>query len=267
MWRKPIGAGAPSNNSVTANPGLPTSVRVRQGRGVLAKSKCTSRFGGVSVAPYANLNLGLRVGDDLAAVMANRAELAARCELSPDRLVFMHQVHGREVAVVDKPIDEVDGVDALVTSERGLGIVVLVADCVPVLLGDAGAGVVGVAHAGRKGVVAGIVPATVEAMLECGARPGEIHARFGPSICGACYEVPQELQDEVANAVPGTRTTTRAGTPGLDLWAGIRGQLAALGVAVADGLPTRCTYEDQSFFSYRRDGLTGRQAGVAWLPA
>ncbi len=235
---------------------------------MLANSQCTSRFGGgVSVGRFADFNLGLRVGDDPAAVMTNRAELAARCELAPDRLVFMHQVHGRDVAVIDKPTDEVDGVDGLVTSERGLGVVVLVADCVPVLLHDAGAGVVGVAHAGRKGVAAGVVPATVEAMLRCGARLGDLSARLGPSICGACYEVPQELQDEVANVVPGTRTTTRAGTPGLDLQAGIRGQLAALGVAIADGPPMRCTYEDRSFFSYRRDGLTGRQAGVAWLPA
>ncbi len=234
---------------------------------MIAKSRCTSRHGGVSVGPYADLNLGRYVGDDPSAVTANRAELAARCGLSPDRLVFMHQVHGRDVAVVDEPADEIDGVDALVTTTPELGLVVLVADCVPVLLSDLDAGVVGVAHAGRKGVVAGVVPATVEAMVRCGARPGDIRARLGPSICGACYEVPQELQDDVAAVVPGTRTTTTAGTPGLDLRAGIRGQLAALGVAVDNGLPTHCTYEDQSFFSYRRDGVTGRQAGIAWLRA
>jgi len=230
------------------------------------ESRWTSRAGGVSVGPYAGLNLGSHVGDDPAAVAANRAELAGRCELPPDRLVFMDQVHGRDVAVVDGPMGAgVDAVDALVTATPELGLVVIVADCVPVLLHDAWAGVVGVAHAGRPGLAVGVVPAVVEAMVHLGATPPDIDVSLGPAVCGACYEVPQAMQDDVSALVPAARCRTRRGTPGLDLRAGVCAQLAAVGVLRVDGHQDRCTVEDRSFFSHRREGVTGRQAGVVWM--
>jgi len=230
------------------------------------ESRWTSRAGGVSVGPYAGLNLGSHVGDDPAAVAANRAELAERCELPLDRLVFMDQVHGREVALVDGPVvGGVGAVDALVTATPALGLVVVVADCVPVLLHDASAGVVGVAHAGRPGLAAGVVPAVVQAMVHLGATPRDIDVSLGPSVCGACYEVPQAMQDEVSALVPAARCRTRRGTPGIDLRAGARAQLAAAGVRRVDGRQDRCTVEDLSFFSHRREGVTGRQAGVIWM--
>jgi polyphenol oxidase len=174
-------------------------------------------------------------------------------------------VHGAEVATVDGPRAEpVPGTDGLVTGTVGLALAVLVADCVPVLLADPAAGVVAAVHAGRAGAAAGVVPRAVEAMAALGATPGAADALLGPAVCGECYEVPAEVRAEVEARLPGSATTTRRGTPGLDLRAGLARQLATLGVTrvVADA---RCTAEDPELFSHRRDGVTGRQAGVAWI--
>ncbi|RBL79681.1 laccase, partial [Streptomyces cavourensis] len=149
----------------------------------------TDRWGGVSAAPYGELNLGGAVGDDPAAVGANRERAARRLGLDPASVVWMNQVHGRDVAVVDGPWGadaEIPAVDALVTTRRGLALAVLTADCTPVLLVDPAAGVVGAAHAGRPGLVAGVVPAVVEAMTALGARPSRITAHTGPAVCGRC---------------------------------------------------------------------------------
>lgn len=149
----------------------------------------TDRWGGVSAAPYGELNLGGAVGDDPAAVGANRERAARRLGLDPARVVWMNQVHGRDVAVVDGPWGadaEIPAVDAVVTARRGLPLAVLTADCTPVLLADPVAGVVGAAHAGRPGLVAGVVPAAVEAMVALGAHPpGSPRTPGLPSADGA----------------------------------------------------------------------------------
>jgi hypothetical protein len=223
----------------------------------------TSRSGGASAAPYASFNLGLHVGDDPTAVHANRSRLARATGLGLDRLVWMEQVHGSAVAVVDGPRPEpVPETDGLVTATPGLALAALVADCVPVLLASPGA--VGAVHAGRAGAAAGVAAAAVAALVGLGADLAATDALLGPSICGACYEVPADLQASVEAALPGSATTTRRGTPGLDLRAGLARQLAAHGVArvVVD---SRCTAEDPELFSHRRDGGTGRQAAVIWL--
>jgi polyphenol oxidase len=133
------------------------------------------------------------------------------------------------------------------------------ADCAMVLFADAGAGVIGGCHAGRPGLVVGVVPATIARMRELGAR--DITAWLGPHVCGRCYEVPQEMQDEVTAVVPESRATTSWGTPSVDIGAGIRAQLAEEGVACVD--LSVCTRESPDLYSYRRDRLTsGRQAGV-----
>ncbi|WP_302885881.1 peptidoglycan editing factor PgeF [Streptomyces cavourensis] len=227
----------------------------------------TDRWGGVSAAPYGELNLGGAVGDDPAAVGANRERAARRLGLDPASVVWMNQVHGREVAVVDGPWDpeaEIPAVDALVTTRRGLALAVLTADCTPVLLVDPVAGVVGAAHAGRPGLVAGVVPAVVEAMTALGARPSRITAHTGPAVCGRCYEVPEEMRAEVAEAVPGTWAETSWGTPAVDVTGGVHAQLAALGVGDLHRSPV-CTRESGDHFSYRRDRTTGRLAGYVWL--
>ncbi|MGW2209000.1 peptidoglycan editing factor PgeF [Streptomyces sp. NPDC001781] len=226
----------------------------------------TDRWGGVSAAPYAELNLGGAVGDDPGAVRTNRARAAAALGVDPARVVWMNQVHGAGVAVVDEPWGErpVPEVDAIVTARRRLALAVLTADCVPVLLADPVAGVVAAAHAGRPGMLAGVVPAAVRAMTELGAEPGRIVARTGPAVCGRCYEVPEAMRAECAAAEPAVHAETSWGTPAVDVSAGVLAQLDRLGVRDRQQSPV-CTRESDDHFSYRRDRSTGRLAGYVWL--
>ncbi|MDJ0385132.1 peptidoglycan editing factor PgeF [Streptomyces sp. G-G2] len=227
----------------------------------------TDRWGGGSAVPYEELNLGGAVGDDPAVVRANRATAARALGLAPDRVVWMNQVHGRDVAVVDGPWaadQEVPSVDAVVTTRRGLALAVLTADCTPVLLADPVAGVAAAAHAGRPGLVAGVVPAAVEAMVSLGAEPGRMVVRTGPAVCGRCYEVPAAMRADVAAVVPAAHAETSWGTPAVDVVAGVHAQLAGLGVTDARRSPV-CTLESRDHFSYRRDRVTGRLAGYVWL--
>jgi YfiH family protein len=225
----------------------------------------TTRAGGVSVPPFDTFNLGDHVGDDPAAVAANRIRLAAAIGLGADRVVWMNQVHSDRVEVVDGPCDSAfDDTDGLVTRTPRLALAVVSADCVPVLLADARAGVVGAVHAGRVGARDGVVARAVEAMLSVGAHAPDISVLLGPAVSGRNYEVPAVMADEVEAALPGSRTTTSKGTPGLDLRAGIACQLKALGVSAID-IDPRCTVEDVNLFSHRRDAPTGRLASVVWM--
>ncbi|WP_372341366.1 peptidoglycan editing factor PgeF [Streptomyces sp. CC224E] len=227
----------------------------------------TDRWGGVSAAPYEELNLGGAVGDDPEAVLRNRELAAGALGLDPSRVVWMNQVHGPDVAVVDGPWAaeaDIPRVDALVTTRRGLAPAVLTADCTPVLLADPVAGVVAAAHAGRPGMVAGVVPAAVEAMVEQGAEPSRIIARTGPAVCGRCYEVPAVMRAEVAAVEPAAYAETSWGTPAVDVTAGVHAQLERLGVRDREQSPV-CTLESHDHFSYRRDKATGRLAGYVWL--
>jgi len=228
----------------------------------------TDRWGGVSAAPYDRLNLGGAVGDDPAAVRTNRELAAKSLGLDPAAVVWMNQVHGNDVAVVTAPWSggEVPEVDAVVTMRPGLALAVLTADCVPVLLADPVAGVVGAAHAGRPGLVAGVVRAAVEAMTGLGARPECITAITGPAVCGRCYEVPESVCDQVAAVVPEARSTTSWGTPAVDVVGGVRAQLTGVGVVdvIESGV---CTLESADHFSYRAERTTGRLAGYVWLDA
>ncbi|MCR6486801.1 peptidoglycan editing factor PgeF [Amycolatopsis sp. OK19-0408] len=227
----------------------------------------TTRAGGASRPPYDTFNLGDHVGDDEGNVFANRKRLAAELGLAEDKLAWMEQVHGRTATVVDgSETRAAEATDALVTATPGVALVVLVADCVPILLADAEAGVVSAVHAGRVGTRVGVVPAAVEAMREAGAEVGRIEALLGPAICGDCYEVPAAMAADVEKHVPGSACKTRTGTPGLDLRAGLWQQLADLGVGKI-GVDPRCTNEDKTLFSYRRDGTTGRIAGITWIEA
>ncbi|MEU3350483.1 peptidoglycan editing factor PgeF [Streptomyces sp. NPDC037389] len=236
----------------------------------------TDRWGGVSAAPYAELNLGGAVGDDPAAVRTNRRRAAEALGLDPAAVVWMNQVHGNDVAVVDGPwaangrpanggpADEIPAVDAVVTTRRGLALAVLTADCVPVLLADPVAGITGAAHAGRPGLVAGVVPAVVTEMLRLGAEPDRIVGHIGPSVCGGCYEVPEAMRAEVAEAAPESWATTRRGTPAVDVANGVAAQLGRMGVTGV-GRSDVCTMESADHFSYRRERTTGRLASYVWL--
>ena len=222
----------------------------------------TDRAGGVSEGPYASLNLGGHVGDEAGVVRTNRDRLVAAIGVAPDHLLFAEQVHGTSVVVADGPWPGAAPVaDALVTRTPGVAVGVLVADCVPVVLRAPGEDVVAVAHAGRRGMAAGVVPAVLAAMRELGA--DGIRAVVGPSVCARCYEVPVALRAEVAVTAPLSASVTRTGTPSVDLTAGVVAQLADGGARV-DVLPG-CTAEAESLYSYRRDGPTGRFAGVAWV--
>ena len=231
----------------------------------LIRRVTTTRAGGASAPPFDTFNLGDHVGDDPAAVAANRARLASAIGLPGDRVVWMNQVHGAHVEVVTGPrTDPVEDTDALVTTTPRLALAVVTADCVPVLLGDARAGVVAAVHAGRVGAAEGVVLRTVEAMLAQGAHIADISVLLGPAVSGANYEVPAKMAADVEAQLPGSRTRTARGTPGLDLRAGIARQLIGAGIKAIDADP-RCTVADPKLFSHRRGAPTGRLASVVWM--
>jgi hypothetical protein len=216
-----------------------------------------------STASDGNVSLAVGAPDPAA-----RPRLADAIGAAPDDLVFMQQVHGSGVAVVDAGDrgrglhghdDGVPSVDALVTTDEGVALVVQVADCVPVLLADPGHAV-GAVHAGRGGVTSGVVRAAVTAMAP--ADPARVEAVVGPAIGGCCYEVEQQLADDLALLVPEAVAKTSWGTPSLDLPVAVTAQLAAVGVGTVRRLGgcTRCT--SSRWYSHRREPGAGRQAGV-----
>ncbi|QKE86052.1 polyphenol oxidase family protein [Arthrobacter sp. NEB 688] len=214
----------------------------------------TGRPGGVSRGPWSGLNLGLHVGDAEPDVRENRRRLAGAVGRP---LAWMDQCHGAEVAVVESVPDVAPRCDALVTTSPDLALAVLVADCVPVLLASP-EGVVAAVHAGRPGMLAGVVPAAVAAMRDLGAV--SLDAVVGPSVCGRCYEVPAAMREDAARVVPVSATVSWTGTPALDVAAGVVAQLGDLGVPVT-WVPG-CTREREDLYSYRGSGTTGRFAGV-----
>ncbi|MFK5688975.1 polyphenol oxidase family protein [Ornithinimicrobium sp. LYQ92] len=243
----------------------------------------TDRHGGSSRGPYGELNLGAHVGDLPEAVETNRHRLAHALGLRLGDLRLMDQQHGCSVALTPgtgtgtavatastalttastDAAPPAPAADALVGDRADEALVVLVADCVPVLLVDRTAGLAAAVHAGRPGLLAGVVPAAVQALTDLGAR--DLEAVVGPSVCPLCYEVPAELRDRAAEVVPAAVAVSRSGTPAIDVGAGVVDQLTAAGV-VLRRLPG-CTRERPDLYSYRRDGSTGRFAGVVRLLA
>lgn len=223
----------------------------------------TTRAGGASASPYDSFNLGDHVGDDPEAVAANRQRLAKVTGV--DDIIWMEQLHTNTVTVVDKSTQvPVEATDAIVTTTPHLGLGVLVADCVPVLFADTKAHVIAAAHAGRMGARNGIVANTIDKMVELGATPANIQVLLGPAAAGRNYEVPEDMANDVEAHLPGSKTRTTKGTWGVDVRAGLIRQLMSKGVTAIEADP-RCTIEDTDFFSYRRQGKTGRQAGLIWL--
>jgi YfiH family protein len=260
-----------------------------------AAAAFTTRGGGVSEGPYATLNLAVGSGDDAARVGANDRRLADLLGFSAAGLVRLRQVHGAEVAVVERPAQgdrPLEAFDAAVTDQPGVVLLVLAADCAPVLLVDPRRPAVGAVHAGWRGVVADAPGAAVRRMVEAfGSRPAALRAAIGPCISSCCYEVDAlvaerfaeaglPFEDQPAEAAVDRRSSEariarpsadREGKPRwrLDLVAAVRARLVAAGLAPpaidAAGLCTAC--RPDLFFSHRRDGAgTGRQAGLSWLP-
>lgn len=226
----------------------------------------TDRFGGASLPPYGELNLGSPSGEGEAPVAENYRLIGTEFGVGQDGVVRVSQVHGRDVYVVrpgdELPVWPLPTADALVTTRTDVALCVRAADCLPVLLADPVNGVVGAAHCGRRGMHAGVVPAAVKAMRELGA--GRITAVLGPYACGKCYEVPAEMRAEVAERVPASYAETSWGTPSIDVAAGVVAQLAELDCDVIDA--TSCTIESPDLYSYRREGaVSGRMAGLVRL--
>jgi len=222
----------------------------------------TTRPGGVSRDPYASLNLAQHVGDDPVAVSENRRRLRAALEL-PAEPAWLEQVHGARVAILPSRAD--GPADGVVTAERGTVCAVLVADCLPVFLASKGGDRVGIAHAGWRGLAAGVIEATIAA-LDVDA--SDLVAWLGPSIGPGAFEVGGDVREALLEGDPGAADAFRAGRGDrwlADLPALARRRLAAAGVTAVTGGGV-CTHSDTArFYSYRRDGATGRMAALAWL--
>jgi YfiH family protein len=215
-------------------------------------------------------NLGLHVGDDAAAVHRRRELLEGALPVAAGSLRFMNQVHSAEAAIVaagaPAPTEPAVTADALVSPDGASPLAVMVADCLPVVLvgtlPDGGAATA-VAHAGRRGLLDGVLANAVAGLRNAGA--DGLQAWIGPSICGACYEVPEQMQADAVGRIPELAARTTWGTPALDLAAGATAELVGLDVE-AHRVPG-CTREESRLFSYRQDQRTGRFAGLVWKDA
>ncbi len=230
------------------------------------RAVATTRTGGCSRGGYASLNLGDHVSDGRAAVLSNRARLRAELDL-PGEPLWLQQVHGIDVVNAatagSRPV-----ADAAYAESPGLVCAVLTADCLPVLLCDRAGTRVAAAHAGWRGLAAGVIEASVAALLASGATAGELLAWLGPAIGPQAYEVGAEVRSAFLAADPEAEAVFLPGRPGhwwLDLYAAARVRLARAGVTAVWG-GNYCTYSDpQHFYSHRRGARTGRQASLIWL--
>lgn len=217
-----------------------------------------TREGGVSDGLYASLNCGFGSGDDSDKVARNRAIAAARLNVAADRLVSCHQVHGTVTVTVEQPWrrEENPRADGMVTKVPGIALGVLAADCAPVLFADPAARVVGAAHGGWRGALAGVMEATVEAMVAIGAAPERIRAGIGPCIAQPSYEVGPEFAATFADADPDSsgffRPAPRPGHSLFDLPGYIAHRLTRLGLAAVERAARDTAAEEELFFSYRR---------------
>jgi YfiH family protein len=217
----------------------------------------------VSAAPFDSLNLGLSTGDDADAVRENRARLRA---VLPGEPAWLRQVHGAEVvdaaAAVDRP-----RADAAVARRAGIVCAIQIADCLPILMCDRQGAVVGAAHAGWRGLAAGVIENTVAAMTAAGADAGGLVAYIGPGIGPRAFEVGDEVRELYVSADRDAQSAFTAHAPGkwlADLPALARRALARCGVTAVHG-GNLCTYADHvRFYSYRRDKVTGRMAALIW---
>ncbi|MFV0477111.1 MAG: peptidoglycan editing factor PgeF [Parahaliea sp.] len=232
------------------------------------------RTGGVSLPPFDSLNLGLHVGDDSAAVLANRARLG-RYLPGANVVQWLNQVHGTRCVPASVQGQALEA-DACWTQDRGLACAVMSADCLPVLLCDRRGSVVAAAHAGWRGLVNGVLESVIGAMS---VAPAELMAWFGPAIGPQAFEVGAEVRTAFLATDPGTKEHTgkdqalvacfrEAGRPDhylADLRGLARWRLQRLGVKAIYGADD-CTFsQPERFFSYRRDGRTGRMASLIWL--
>lgn len=218
-------------------------------------TRFTKRTGGVSHGAFASLNLGTHVGDAIEDVLQNREIVASI--VGPTQ--YMNQVHSDRIAVIEEVTDEFPTADALVTGIPDISLAVMVADCIPLLLKSKES--VAAVHVGRRGLTNEITRKTLALMRDMGA--SQITAIIGPAICGRCYEVSNDVFSEVVSLHPLAEARTPQGTLSLDLPNALRAVLSDEGINIIDEF--ECTVESSELFSYRRDGVTGRQAGIISL--
>lgn len=214
----------------------------------------TDRLVGASQGAFAFGNLAVHVGDDPAAVAANRADLADR--LGVTQVVFTRAAHSNDVAYVDHVVEDVPDVDALVTDRPGLAIAAQGADCAMIGIATAD-GWIGAVHCGWQGLVRGVLACALERMAAAGSRLRAPRAHVGPAICARCYPVDAARAEQVASVAP-VAAVEIGGRPAVDLRAGLAVQLRELGVTAT--WDSRCTAESPELYSHRRDARTGRQA-------
>ena len=257
-------------------------LRWHQAPGHGATVAVTTRHGGASTPPYDSLNLGLHVGDDPGTVLHNRERAAEAFGVALNALVFAHQTHGADGALVGPEDrgrgtlsegDAVPDADILVTVSHGVTLAILVADCLPLALVDAEAGVLAAVHAGWRGTAAGAVGRALQTMKDCGADIGRVHAFLGPAVHPDRYQVSEEVLRALSDAVrPGALdpAVARPDGPGhwlVDLIAANRQQLVASGVRRDHIAESGTTTSDEAFFSDRAQRPCGRFALLARLAA
>lgn len=220
----------------------------------------TNRDGGSSAPPYDRRNLAAHVGDDVAVVRRNRDALEH--EIGLGTLTWMAPVHGVDLEIIDQPVSLVPNVDALATERSSRPLATLAADCVPLLMVADRYAIA--AHIGWRGFVAGMTTSIIGLLADLQVDPAGATVLLGPAICGACYGIPDDRADAVAAVSSAAVVRARTGGRGADIRIGLADQWRSVGAHVQ--LIGPCTFEDRHYFSHRRDGVTGRQAGViAWM--
>jgi YfiH family protein len=224
----------------------------------MSRSLFTSRFGGLSKGEFESFNLALHVGDDAEIVESNRELLARELGIKRSELFFMNQVHSSTVVEIDEGASYLDepAADALFTRRSGIALAVLTADCIPLLLSSPSA--IAAVHIGRKGLVAGVLEATLEKFESYGIAFTQLSALLGASICGDCYQVSLEIYRQVVGQI--AQCATDESKRCLDLEAGVISILRERGITVSS--IGECSKHSPGYFSFRRDSRTGRQAGV-----
>ncbi len=228
----------------------------------------SDRHGGVSEAPYDTLNVALHVGDQPIRVLKNREILSNKWDFILQNLIYMDQVHGNCVEVIEDPLrNKIEACDALITDLKNIPLMVMVADCVPLLFFDPSKRVIGVAHAGRNGTLLNIAQSVIDRMQDrYGVDPADLRVHIGTSIGVCCYEVGEDIADIVKKSGGEAFVVKRSNKYFLDLKEMNHQQLLEAGVRdVHIEISPLCTVCEKDFFSYRREGRTGRFCAVMML--
>lgn len=224
-----------------------------------AEVRFASRFGGFSLPPFDELNVASWVGDQIATVDANLARLQLLIGVP---LVAMKPAHGIVAIEIKDPNQMIGNADILITEQIGLALLAASADCLSLVATATTKPLLIVAHIGWRGAAAGITDRVLKEFRNRDVAISDIEVIFGSAICGNCYQVSVEVQQQVLTKLPAAELTNRNHI-GLDLRVGVADYLEKLGVKVKSNLP--CSFESRDFYSYRRDNVTGRNATIAWL--